>query len=386
MSAKKSHHCERVMKNIEAAAFMLGSPFASTSLSPSLDKESVARSLTVFDHSQLINHHAVHTNDLYNKRLLETGDPVSLKVLLAKTLVRFGSENFILKENELDELLEQRQELTLEKQIMMKSSQGEGFEKVIFLDQQVDAITARIEKNLATVADLSHIDNLSLVAGCSAKSETYLDDLILHLANVAVTKDLKLPELKGLTDEGVSGKIQWLRECFDFLASSHKGGSLKDFKDNGDVAFKDLQFAHNYLTKQFQEERDNYHSLIKSLKAKFQNQRDMNVDLNKKLTHQTEDILEQRLQLEELNEKVNKQKDEIFELSKSNKFLQIDQLGSPASEGDNSPGSNYSVSILRTEFKRIVGDINDTFTKKLQEEQVERQRLEKLVKAYEGRA
>ncbi|GMM38234.1 Pea2 protein [Saccharomycopsis crataegensis] len=178
---------------------------------------------------------------------------------------------------------------------------------------------------------------------------------------------------------------------------------------------KDLKFANDYLTKQFKTERESFNKILAE-------QNLMKLNLEKKLTNAIQNLEQTNLLLMqteasngELERKANDSFNTINQLNKQVTQLRIENLGTaspqkslaeapmthkglssisverldddtsltmPGAPGNMAPVASPSAGIMRTEFKKIIDDINNKHFVELTNEITERKRLENLVKMY----
>lgn len=296
--------------------------------------------------------------------------------------------------------------------------------------------------------------NIEIPSVSQPKEDRETDELLSHIASVAVQRNIILPA-PASTSQGDT-KIEWAKDCLNTLLSQNLDSTVsRDVKDklvdNEDeithvkTALKDLQFAHQYLTRQFEDERNlnsNIMNTHKNKKAALEKQLAQNVIALEKSNQRSILVEHEKNVLEKtLDEKMK----EIYDLQKQVALLKIDNLGyihtngdtksttsspdkmarSPVSpvtgltvntaEGKNdntrskyysnpktpllqqnintyrngspsSPKFNSSISVLRNEFKKLVNEMHTTYKSELEKEKTERKRLEQLLKLYEERS
>ncbi|GME75665.1 unnamed protein product [[Candida] boidinii] len=314
--------------------------------------------------------------------------------------------------------------------------------------------------------------------GVSPSIERSLEDLTSTVMSLSIQNNINVPNPDINTMKSLSGRIEWVTSCISSLVkdvkissslppsptkdtsietsttkmlngrtSSSSSASLlntpnDDAKTNLELKTKlnDLQFAHNYLTSRFEEERSQYNKIVNQLRFNLSNTQDLLVRANNDLTRQTNQLIKLETNKHDLELKLNLKSKELLKLNKEMNLLKVDNLGlsssslnnnnnnddsslllSPRSSfdyprpnkefsipttpnlnhqnnGDQSPSSmeslnmingninsnNVSASILRVEFRKLVSKIHDKYEKELETERVERKRLQDLVKMYEN--
>lgn len=291
------------------------------------------------------------------------------------------------------------------------------------------------------VLSLCYFEDLNLNLNATESESYETEELMSYLASIAVQRNIVLP-----TPNLEAPRSQWSKDCLDSILSNPPSQSVspqlkpltEESKDKEisklKTALEDLQFAHQYLTKQFQEERNQNSTAMDThnkKKTSVENQLSESLSLLEKsnqrsiLVEHEKNILETRL-----DEKIN----ELNDLKRQVTNLKIDNLGfvnsndkdkdlfngtpptsrtsffsptspltgvevqlddlnptTPLTQNDfkfQSPSSskfNSSLSILRTEFKKLVNEMHTNFEAELTKEKKERKRLENLVKIYEDR-
>lgn len=262
-----------------------------------------------------------------------------------------------------------------------------------------------------------------------------MDELVSTILSLAVQKNINLPSIDSNKVSNSNGRIEWFKECIYKVAN---GGN--DIEDNNDILYKksiydndnansstndnetalnDLKFAHSYLTKKYEEEMSQHSKYVSDLINKNKHCEELLKNTSLELAKITNQQLTLQLQNTELTEKLDKKIKELHEVEMSNDLLKVEYLGilpasslmSPPSSDSGKfsspllqPTSNFSsqilattpttpttalsptdatssvsVRILRMEFKKIVEQMNSRFTKELEEERLERKRVENLL-------
>lgn len=296
--------------------------------------------------------------------------------------------------------------------------------------------------------------NIEIPSVVQPKEDRETDELLSHIASVAVQRNVILPTPVSTSQD--DSKIEWAKSCLDTLLSQNAiVGDSRDVKtksiNNEDeithlkTALKDLQFAHQYLTRQYEDERNLNSSVMnthKNKKAALEKQLAENAIALERSNQRSILVEHEKNVLEKtLDEKMK----EIYDLQKQVALLKIDNLGYIHTNGDlksttsspdkpslspispvtgltvttvennnensrskyysnpktpllqqnintyrngspSSPKFNSSISVLRNEFKKLVNEMHTTYKSELEKEKVERKRLEHLLKLYEERS
>ena len=268
--------------------------------------------------------------------------------------------------------------------------------------------------------------------GQNALENTLMDELVSTLLSLAVQRNVSLPPLDTKATESMDGRIGWFKECIYKVAGAAEksrdrgldaglasaggrgtggAGAANDDDDDDHRALRDLQFAHTYLTKQYEEEVSQHGQAMNSMVSKYQQCEVLLKQSNAELSKVSNQLLRLELQNAELTKKLDARTRDAHELQLKNNLLRVDYLGlvpattppasadsaevtadslslslpSPASSSTSSvttPSSSVSVRILRMEFKKLVEQMNARFARELETEQTEKRRLEELVELH----
>ena len=263
----------------------------------------------------------------------------------------------------------------------------------------------------------------------NASENTLMDELVSTLLSLAVQRNIHLPPLDTKSADSMGGRIEWFKECIYKVAGgqghngsrnlatagAESGAGLDDVSSpigNGDDddrrALKDLQFAHSYLTKKYEEEVSQHAKSMNNMITKYQQCEDLLKQSNFELSKVSNQLLRLEIQNAELTRKLEAKTKEAHELQMKNNLLRVDNLGmgsattppasadsasadsptsllSASSSGNPSSNSSVSVRILRMEFKKLVEQMNARFTRELEAEQTETRRLEELLELHKAR-
>ncbi|CAI4038619.1 hypothetical protein SMKI_05G2310 [Saccharomyces mikatae IFO 1815] len=147
-----------------------------------------------------------------------------------------------------------------------------------------------------------------------------------------------------------------------------------------ETAFSDLQLAHNFLTKQFENDRAEYVQDIEKLTR-------TNRELQDKLLNYHSNLSKTEKKLHDL-EQTNKELEKVSNKLNSNKHnISISSpVSSPVTWGPSSPSSvgsptsgsgSRSLSIMTSEFKKVLTSTQRKYEKELSDEREHRCRLER---------
>lgn len=255
---------------------------------------------------------------------------------------------------------------------------------------------------------LGYVDDVKMSLDAKSTTTDDLDSLFSKIVNISIKKNIALPE-------PLDDKVQWLEICLDKLIDddeedttlvnrgTESAGSAKSVnKSAGELvpsssralrtALNDLRFSHQYLIKEYDHSRTASQKLIN--------------EYRKQITQLQEKAPETITPIS--YDSVESKDREIAKLKKELSNLKIDKLGSKAlvsprydnfntsfnidqspvndlyDDESNSSSSNLSTArsqgmsngILRKEFKKIVGDIQDQYEVELNEERIKRRQLQ----------
>lgn len=409
---------------------------------------------------------------------------LKIKLLTEYALTQVNQSEKLLSLNELHTLQDTLENLKKTKEDIKQELQGnftvvQGFfSKPTNKDEEWDAVQNLITSNEALSYKFEEISDLILNtseliyhqyilafsicyfenydvdirSSTQPENDRSGDELLSHIASVAVQRNVILPA--PISGEG-DFKVEWAKSCLDtLLAQKQDVSNSRQIKTESvdkeneitrlQTALKDLQFAHQYLTRQYEDERNlntNVMNTHKTKKTALEKQLAENLISLEKANQRSILVEHEKNVLEKtLDEKMK----EIYELQKQVALLKIDNLGyihtngesrstgsSPEKSGlspvspmtgitlnavdpmkenkrskylsnpktpllqqnintyrtgsPSSPKFNSSISVLRNEFKKMVNDMHTTYKTELEKEKVERKRLEHLLKLYEER-
>lgn len=258
-----------------------------------------------------------------------------------------------------------------------------------------------VSESLANSGDVirQRLKVSSVGSGGEDGLEKALEDLVAVVVSQSISHNVTLPQPDPDHMRSFEGRIRWCKECIDELVSGVAGSNEKAISDlaignsdqgeakgsNSDkskdelrTALNDLQFAHVYLTRQYEDEQSCYSRSVGELRLKLDQSQELLSATNNQLTKQTQQALKLETQLNQLRKDTSSKDKQLHDRQLEMNLLRVDRIGE---EGD----SQVSAPILRLEFKKLVQAMNEEFDQQLEKERVERKRLEDLVKIYESR-
>jgi hypothetical protein len=304
---------------------------------------------------------------------------------------------------------------------------------------QIETNLEKLKNQYLIALSLTYFEDMSLPGQSAAPSDNQTDELLSYIASAAVQRNLVLPPPQS---NGPEAQSQWAKACLDALLSSTSSDSrdverepTQDETSKLKIALQDLQFAHQYLTNQFEEERNLNSDIMDSYKKKSMALENKLSESNIGLEKATQRSILVEHEKHMLQAKFEEKVKEVSDLKKEVALLKLDQIGSHIDSASTSPGYNNenraslsspltglsisienedsrsnpktpllqqsvnahlpspasppkfssSISVLRNEFKKMVVDLHNDYETQLDKEKAERKRLEHLLKLYEER-
>lgn len=147
-----------------------------------------------------------------------------------------------------------------------------------------------------------------------------------------------------------------------------------------ETAFSDLQLAHNFLTKQFENDRAEYVQDIEKLTRTNRELQDKLLNYHSNLSKTEKklcDLEQVNKELEKTNNKLNSNKYNFSISSPASSPITWDP-SSPSSIGSPTSGSgSRSLSIMTSEFKKVLTNTQRKYEKELSDEREHRYKLER---------
>ncbi|SCU78267.1 LADA_0A04764g1_1 [Lachancea dasiensis] len=223
------------------------------------------------------------------------------------------------------------------------------------------------------------------ISGSRTVQQSPLDEVTSHLMSSALQRGLELkPKTQAPLDD-----VAFFNQCVDTLldmvgSPTHAGSAARNRDSSDDsvndtaTALKDLQLAHSFLTKKFENDRMEYlHSIDKLTKT------------NKELSHE---VLAYHGKVADLDRKCQgltqersglvEQIDNMIAISTPTTIV-TSPSSSPGSTASN--GKSYSIGVMRTEFKKALTETQSRYEKELREEKAVRRRVEQELEALRSR-
>lgn len=292
-----------------------------------------------------------------------------------------------------------------------------------------DAANVNMLKHYVELLKLGNIKECGVSSSGSGTSslgtdnEILMEELVSTLFSVAVQKNIMIPPPGIEQVKDISSRIKWFTECIYRLVEGGDGqlgsaaeegneggstsrglGTTRDSPESASqdsaTALNDLQFAHTYLSKKYQEEQLNHTRYVDRLTNRLAHCESLLRESNSELQKATTRALRAEEKISELIQRLDARASENHALITANNILRVDSLGSPVNimgynriiGGSTPPGSPHgagnsaaddstglltptdppSVRILRMEFKRLVEQINARFAREIQQIQSEK--------------
>ncbi|ODV86246.1 hypothetical protein CANARDRAFT_27499 [[Candida] arabinofermentans NRRL YB-2248] len=385
-------------------------------------------------------------------------DADTLRLLLERSMTDYHVDNKnqnlkILQIDEYDELRKTILELKSRKTTILNGLRKglKSVDELIEVDSKLSTFEKQLNDHYILTSQLGYIQDIELSASSSTSSrlnkdiasseiERSLDDLVSTVMSLSIQSGVQLPNPDPATMGNLHGRIDWCSNCISSLVEGVRNGSspthsqpasatVERFVDAGEkkkdenekvdlkTALHDLQFAHNYLTRQYEDERDQYSHQLSQLRLQLEESKELLNESNMELSRSTNQTINLQMKITELQSELLKKDQAALRLIQENNLLKVDHLGqqptssaksnssdsppttprtsfgspeaySTTGKSSNIPTSptrnNVSASILRMEFKKLVNSINSRFEKELEVQRAEKERLQDLLRLYEG--
>lgn len=378
-----------------------------------------------------INLRILIENSIFDSKKITKNSILSLNNLkILKNLLnqKFRHLNYLKKKSNLtNELLNDMilQNLDLPIQNKLLKSSYNLSNSLLKVTSEVNTLKHRLNNHNFACLILGYVEDVNFSQNNQNITDNdNLDSLVSKIINLSIKKNISLPQPS-------DDKIKWLESCLDkLIENSHNeddnssnlqlsqnlqviaSDSLLNFSldksmkkttsssqlSSLQTALNDLRFSHQYLIKEYEHSRTSSQKLINEYRKKISHLEDElnNTSINKNKTTNVIDY-----------DSLDLKDREISKLKKDLNNLKIDKIGSKSNistnyesfntsgfnldqspdfnddDDSNSSSSNLSVSrngmsngILRKEFKKIVGEIQDQYEVELNEERIRRRKLE----------
>lgn len=266
--------------------------------------------------------------------------------------------------------------------------------------------------------------------GNGSMNESSLGDLTSLIISIAIERKIELPAFDSDYYSNKNDRIKWFKDCIYKIIDCNKNNNnndrnLKEFTDknrtddsteegndsiylNGNKSFgenandestalKDLQFAHSYLTKKYEEEVSHHGKYINDMVYKYKKCESLLENSNNELEKVTNRLIKLEMEHKQMKTELDQRTQQVHSLMQNNNLLKVNALGmvpvstllSPSSSsaattplsppetgGQGSTDSlvypssansqSPSVRILRAEFLKIVEQMNSKFQQELE--------------------
>ncbi|QPG75013.1 hypothetical protein FOA43_002353 [Brettanomyces nanus] len=355
-------------------------------------------------------------------------DALKLTMLLERALADNHNKAEILNLSEITMIKTRVEQLGKIRAEKLKEINDETLSEV---DEQIQRYETKLQNHLVGLAKFGYFKDFLIssedsirqnieTVGSKAEDrlEKSLEDLVSSVISLSIQHGVALPEPDLERMKDFIGRIEWCRECIDKLVSGIAGEPIKvhnkvmarsnsaathspvaasnsSSKIELKRALNDLQFAHVYLTRQYEDERSRYNKSLNQLRLKLSQSQELLSCSNEQLTNQTQQSLKLEMKLNDALNELREKKKILHAKSLEINMLKVDKIGERSTSSTNNGDENssnacpskdnstVSAPILRMQFKNLVQQMNEDFEKELEKERVERKRLEELVKLYE---
>lgn len=216
------------------------------------------------------------------------------------------------------------------------------------------------------------------------KKNRELQELTSFVLSNAIKKGIELKPVN------MDNPLEFLKNAIEtIIASSSQPQKEEDPQmDSLETAFKDLQLAHSFLTKQFENDRNEYLQNIEILQRTNKELQQKLLDYHSDLSQAENKLQETERELEENNKRASQPQRKSFNITSP--ILSGDAWNEPSpgsAKSFNSAATNaHSITIMRTEFKRLLVESQRRYEKELQEERDARLKLEKELESLRRRS
>lgn len=293
-----------------------------------------------------------------------------------------------------------------------RKTKRKNFEELLKLDigseewsnemlQLLESINAT-NINLSSISDMKiatktdYIGQLIKDKG-NKKKDDELQDIISYIYSNSIRNGINIqPKIEG--NENSLGNNEFLKNIIDTMIDLAKSksntkdapGTVGGEEENEDkrikemnTALQDLQLAHNFLTKQFENDRLEHSKGIEKLTK-------TNRELQGRLLDCHSNLTKAESKLREMEEKLMKNKSQT-ELKDPTIFKDINEIGlssptgfdadiasSPVSLDSNGEArGSYSLSIMRNEFRKLLTDTQRKYESEIAKERELTEQLKK---------
>lgn len=197
------------------------------------------------------------------------------------------------------------------------------------------------------------------------KTKSDLQELTSFVLSNAIKKGIELEPVN------MDDSVEFLKAAFETISSSSNDKQDPMQKDQLETAFKDLQLAHSFLTKQFENDRNEYLENIDKLQR-------TNKELQQRLLDYHSDLSQAEVKLQETERELNNSRERQKSFHITSPIFSRDSWNDASPVSAKSTNSNtYSIPIMRTEFKRLLTESQRKYERELQEEREARAELQR---------
>ncbi|SCV03950.1 LAMI_0H12244g1_1 [Lachancea mirantina] len=242
--------------------------------------------------------------------------------------------------------------------------------------QAFEEVVARQSDDSSNVHNTFQTNDPSHSISRIDSSHAQVDEVTSYLLSSALQKGIDLkPESQ--RHSGDQNDVSFLKECIDSIlegyssGNNNQGKTLDDEKSSSELelALKDLRLAHSYLTRRFENDRNEHLRSIDQL-----------TKTNEELSHE---LLAFHSKFRNIQTKYSELQKETTQLEEKLRLNSLTSLSSPEADASslNSVGSNggrpQSLAIMRKEFKKVLSETQRKYETELREERELRRSLER---------
>lgn len=238
----------------------------------------------------------------------------------------------------------------------------EGIEIEDLLDAQIEIqrtllqfeyLNPKFNEREVDVENAFDILNFGFITNVDLPKSGDVDDLISIVISLSIQKNIPLPP--PILNET---KIEWFKECIQRLMTETSQAISQQEKNlnEPETALRDLQFSHEYLAKKYQDEVKQHAKALRRMQES-----DSHLEsVTNEMVRLARDDVRIRNDNGKLKMQLTDKDQKIYQLERELALLKVERLGtngdilSPPASGS----TTSSVSLLRSEFKRIVQDLN----------------------------
>lgn len=254
----------------------------------------------------------------------------------------------------------------------------------------IDTKDAGLLKHYVEILKLGSITDNTNTSKFSndANNERLVDELLSVLLSAAVHQNVQLPDVDEREMSDMAGRMRWFKACIHRLVENRGTVEPPASKSEIERAFNDLQFAHSYLTKKYEEEVAQHGRYAHAMDERYGRCEALLAQSRSELASSTKRLLELESSNVEMEKTVETLTKEVKRLQTQNNMLTVDALGrvpvasllsppnspismssvsAPGGSPASSPNSPVSVSILRAEFLKLMENMQLRHEKELQD-------------------